>query len=267
MTTHHCLPGLALSALVVTFAGLGGCAQTQSYYGAQYEPQYAAANENEVFPEEMDGGPRPSIPARAPARVALSNSEAPGTILIDSDRRKLYLTLGPKTAYQYPISVGREGFAWTGTEKVSRVADWPDWYPPEEMRVRDPRLPKKMYGGLKNPLGAKALFLGNTLYRIHGTNDPNTIGYAASSGCFRMLNEHVVHLSSFVNVGTTVKVLPRLSALNAAAKSKPAPRTAKPTASMVKPTASTAKPTASMPKPTASAAKPKILAEAGQNRS
>ncbi|HMN36771.1 MAG TPA: L,D-transpeptidase [Hyphomicrobium sp.] len=238
---------LAWCVVALILPVLGGCAQTRSYYGAQYEPQYAPPDENEVFPEEMDGGPRPVIPARAPQRVTLANSETPGTILIDSDRRKLYLTLGPKTAYQYPISVGREGFAWTGTEKISRIADWPDWYPPEEMRERDPRLPKKMLGGLKNPLGAKALFLGNTLYRIHGTNDPNTIGFAASSGCFRMMNEHVVHLAQFVDVGTTVKVLPRLGALRTSeAATAPAPNT--------KSVTQKAKPTAAKPKPVADAA-------------
>ncbi|MCB1483275.1 MAG: L,D-transpeptidase family protein [Hyphomicrobiaceae bacterium] len=240
---------LVWCAIAFSLTGLGGCAQTQSYYGTQYDA-YAPPDKDEYFPEEMDGGPRPVIPPVAPKRVAFANSEKPGTIIIDSGHRKLYLTLGPGVAYQYPISVGREGFAWTGTEKISRVADWPDWYPPEEMRERDPRLPKKMLGGIKNPLGAKALFLGNTLYRIHGTNDPNTIGYAASSGCFRMLNEHVVHLASFVNVGTTVKVLPSLNALNAspsdpaASKWKAAPKA----------------------KPTASAAKPKTVADAGKSR-
>lgn len=239
---------LVWCVLSLAVPGLGGCAQTQSYYGAQYDPQFAPPDENEVFPEEMDGGPRPVIPPQAPRRVALANNEAPGTVLIDSNSRKLYLTLGPKTAYQYPISVGREGFTWTGTEKISRIADWPDWYPPEEMRERDPRLPKKMLGGIKNPLGAKALFLGNTLYRIHGTNDPNTIGYAASSGCFRMMNEHVVHLASFVNVGTTVKVLPHLSAMGTS--------DANPQSGAAKPKSGAAK-----PKPTASIAKPKAMAD------
>jgi lipoprotein-anchoring transpeptidase ErfK/SrfK len=114
-------------------------------------------------------------------------------------------------AYQYPISVGREGFTWTGVEQISRVVDWPDWHPPAEMRQRQPELPKKMTGGLRNPLGAKALYLGNTLYRIHGTNDASTIGQAASSGCFRMMNEHVMHLSRLAEVGTVVKVVRRWS--------------------------------------------------------
>jgi hypothetical protein len=106
--------------------------------------------------------------------------------------------------------VGREGFNWSGTETVSRKQAWPDWYPPAEMRERDPRLPEKMTGGLKNPLGAMALYLGNTLYRIHGTNDAKSIGRAASSGCFRMLNAHVLHLASITEIGTTVNVVPSL---------------------------------------------------------
>ena len=116
----------------------------------------------------------------------------------------------PTEALRYPISVGREGFSWTGAETISRKAEWPDWHPPEEMRWRDPRLPEKMTGGVKNPLGAMALYLGNSLYRIHGTNDATSIGRAASSGCFRMLNGHVVDLAARVDIGTTVQVVHRL---------------------------------------------------------
>lgn len=159
------------------------------------------------FPAIMEGGGRPVIAGRAPPIVPFATTEQPGTILIDNAKRRLYLVLANNEAYEYPISVGRDGFTWTGTETISRVADWPDWHPPVEMRQRDPRLPEKMYGGIKNPLGVKALFLGNTLYRIHGTNDPKTIGYAASSGCFRMMNEHVVHLAALVGEGTVVKVM------------------------------------------------------------
>jgi lipoprotein-anchoring transpeptidase ErfK/SrfK len=155
----------------------------------------------------MEGGGRPQIAGRAPPIVPFYSNEKPGTILVDNSKRRLYLVLDNDEAYEYPISVGRDGFTWTGTETISRVADWPDWHPPVEMRQRDPRLPELMYGGIKNPLGVKALFLGNSLYRIHGTNDPKTIGYAASSGCFRMMNEHVVHLAALVNVGTVVKVM------------------------------------------------------------
>lgn len=178
----------------------------------QYSPFEPFADEpaQPAFPRVMSGGGRPIIEPEAPPVVALPTTEAPGTILIDSGARRLYYTLNSQTAYAYPISVGREGFAWTGSETISRIAEWPDWHPPKEMLARDPRLPEKMHGGLKNPLGAVALYLGNTLYRIHGTNDPKTIGMAASSGCFRMLNSHAVHLASLVSVGTTVKVMPSL---------------------------------------------------------
>lgn len=162
--------------------------------------------------EVRSGGPRPQISPKAPQTVAFPNNEERGTVIIDSKGRRLYYVLSSSAAYSYPISVGREGFSWTGTEKVSRIASWPDWHPPAEMREREPHLPKKMLGGLRNPLGAKAIYLGNTLYRIHGTNDANSIGRAASSGCFRMMNAHVLHLASLVNVGTTVKVVKNLQA-------------------------------------------------------
>ena len=120
--------------------------------------------------------------------------------------------LADKQAYRYAIAVGREGFSWTGSETISRKQEWPDWYPPAEMRQRDPHLPVKMTGGLRNPLGARALYLGNTLYRIHGTNDESSIGRAESSGCFRMLNGNVAHLAIIAEVGTPVSVVPSLPA-------------------------------------------------------
>ena len=158
-------------------------------------------------PITRSGGARPMIAPVAPPKVPFQSNFAANSIVIDSDGRTLYFILSPSEAYQYPISVGREGFSWTGTEVISRQQAWPDWHPPKEMIARDPRLPDKMTGGLKNPLGAQALYLGNTLYRIHGTNDPKTIGQAASSGCFRMMNEHVLHLASLATIGTPVTVV------------------------------------------------------------
>jgi lipoprotein-anchoring transpeptidase ErfK/SrfK len=158
----------------------------------------------------MDGGARPPIAPIAPQRVSFQSRYAPGTIIIDTAGRQLLLTQDGGTALRYAISVGREGFSWTGEEKISRIADWPDWYPPAEMRERDPKLPEKMTGGLRNPLGAKALYLGNTLYRIHGTNDAKSIGRASSSGCFRMLNGNVIDLAARVGVGTKVVVVSNL---------------------------------------------------------
>jgi lipoprotein-anchoring transpeptidase ErfK/SrfK len=161
-------------------------------------------------PRHLDGGGRPYIERIEPRRVSFPSSYAAGSIIIDNRGRQLFLVQSPTSALRYPISVGREGFNWSGTEKISRVAEWPDWYPPEEMRERDPSLPEKMSGGIRNPLGAKALYLGNTLYRIHGTNDAKSIGRAASSGCFRMLNGHIVDLASRVQIGTPVTVVRRL---------------------------------------------------------
>jgi lipoprotein-anchoring transpeptidase ErfK/SrfK len=175
----------------------------------------------------VDGGGRPDIQPQAPPEVPFNAPTAPGTIIIDTSARKLYYITSPGAAFAYPIGVGREGFAWTGSEKVSRVTDWPDWYPPAEMRKRKPELPERMLGGLRNPLGAKAIYLGNTLYRIHGTNDPKSIGKAESSGCFRMLNNHVLHLASMVHAGTQVTIVKSLnSGVVAAAKPAPKPKVA-----------------------------------------
>ena len=157
-----------------------------------------------------EGGARPDITPKQPKIVEFNGDFKPGDIVIDTSRRKLYLLLAPSGALAYPIAVGKRGFEWTGVEQVTHITDWPDWYPPEEMRERSPRLPLKMIGGLKNPLGAKAIYLGKTLYRIHGTNAKWTIGRASSSGCFRMHNSHVVHLARLINTTTTVHVLDRL---------------------------------------------------------
>ena len=161
-------------------------------------------------PAILDGGPRPPVSPLLPERIAFNSSYAAGTIVIDTSARRLYLVQSPEDALVYPISVGREGFTWTGRETSSRIAGGPDWHPPAEMRERDPRLPEKMTGGVRNPLGAKALYLGNSLYRIHGTDNERTIGRASSSGCFRMTNGHVVDLASRVSPGATVIVLDKL---------------------------------------------------------
>jgi lipoprotein-anchoring transpeptidase ErfK/SrfK len=160
-----------------------------------------------VYPKHASGGPQPAITAEAPEIVSLPQPEKPGTVIIDQQDRKLFYVLTDELAYLYPISVGRDGFRWTGEKKISAIRDWPKWIPPSEMRERQPWLPVTMSGGINNPLGAKALYLGSSLYRIHGTNDPNSIGRASSSGCFRMMNKHVLHLATMVDVGTTVRVL------------------------------------------------------------
>ncbi|MGQ0456535.1 MAG: L,D-transpeptidase [Hyphomicrobium sp.] len=160
--------------------------------------------------EVVDGGARPDVRPVAPPVVAFSGAHPVGSIVIDVGSRKLYFVNSNATAYAYPIGVGRQGFSWTGTEKISRIAEWPDWHPPKEMRERKPELPAKMTGGLNNPLGARAIYLGATLYRIHGTNDPKSIGRAESSGCFRMMNGHVAHLAQLAQVGADVTVVKSL---------------------------------------------------------
>src|SRR5262249_58058283 len=130
------------------------------------------------------------------------------TIIIDTPNTYLYLVLGHGKAMRYGIGVGREGFTWAGVERVSKMTEWPDWYPPNEMIDRQPYLPRMMAGGPGNPLGARALYLGKSLYRIHGTNQPSTIGEFVSSGCIRLLNEDIEDPYGRGTVGTRVIVLP-----------------------------------------------------------
>jgi len=177
-------------------------------------------------PLVADGGARPEIQPKAPEMISFPHDYPAASIVISTANRKLYFILPDKQAYAYPISVGREGFTWTGTEAISRKQVWPDWHPPKEMRERDPKLPEKMTGGIRNPLGAMALYLGSTLYRIHGTNDVKSIGQAQSSGCFRMMNASVMHLAGLVDVGTPVTVVPSLPETPALSQVQPRMRAA-----------------------------------------
>ena len=147
------------------------------------------------------GGPIPRQTVNYPTNYA------PGTIVVNTAERRLYLVQGGGTALQYGIGVGRDGFRWSGVHRVSAKKEWPGWTPPVEMRRRRPDLPGHMAGGIDNPLGARAIYLGSTLYRIHGSNEPETIGQAVSSGCFRMTNQDVVDLYDRVHVGATVVVM------------------------------------------------------------
>ena len=140
--------------------------------------------------------------------VSYGTREAPGTIIIDTSNTYLYLVLGHGQAVRYGIGVGRDGFTWSGVQSITRKSEWPDWIPPAEMIARQPYLPRYMAGGPGNPFGARAMYLGGTVYRIHGTNAPGTIGTHVSSGCIRLTNEDVADLYSRVNVGTKVVVLP-----------------------------------------------------------
>jgi lipoprotein-anchoring transpeptidase ErfK/SrfK len=159
--------------------------------------------------DQPEQGPTKELPPQFRRQlVDYVTREPAGTLIIDTPHTYLYLVLGNGTAMRYGIGVGREGFTWTGTERISRMSEWPDWHPPKEMIERQPYLPRFMAGGEGNPLGARAMYLGNTLYRIHGTNQPSTIGTFVSSGCIRLTNEDVADLYGRVNVGTRVVVLP-----------------------------------------------------------
>ena len=175
-----------------------------------------------AYPKFMQGGERPDIKPAEPPIVYFDQNEEPGSIIIDTAGKKLFYVLPGKKAYQYPISVGRDGFTWSGTERISRIAAWPSWTPPAEMHKRVPGLPVTVTGGLINPQGARALYLGNTIYRIHGTNNDRTVGRANSSGCFRMTNASVLHLAQYVRVGTSVQVLRGLPR-NVAGRVRPNP--------------------------------------------
>ena len=165
------------------------------------------------------------VPARLHRHVvAYQTREAPGTIVIDTPNTYLYFVLDGGKAIRYGIGVGRQGFTWSGVKTVERKSEWPDWIPPAEMLHRQPYLPRFMAGGPGNPLGARAMYIGGTAYRIHGTNAPSTIGKQVSSGCIRMLNEDVTDLYARVNVGTKVVVLPMQSTQAVASRNRPLPR-------------------------------------------
>jgi lipoprotein-anchoring transpeptidase ErfK/SrfK len=171
--------------------------QALSYQPA--EPQAAA-------PDDSNGY---ELPARLRRQVVnYASREAPGTVIIDTPNTYLYYILGNGQALRYGIGVGRDGFTWSGVQSVTRKAEWPDWTPPPEMIARQPYLPRQMAGGPGNPLGARAMYLGGTVYRIHGTNAPETIGRHVSSGCIRLTNPDVIDLYSRVSIGAKVIVLP-----------------------------------------------------------
>jgi lipoprotein-anchoring transpeptidase ErfK/SrfK len=186
---------------------VGGATQAQPRGATQPPPPAGVAA---LPPEDQpETGQPKELPANLKKQlVDYTTKEPAGTVIIDTPNTYLYLVLGGGEALRYGIGVGREGFTWAGTERVSRMKEWPDWFPPPEMIDRQPYLPRMMAGGPGNPLGARALYLGNTLYRIHGTNQPSTIGQYVSSGCIRLLNDDIEDLFSRVQVGTRVVVLP-----------------------------------------------------------
>jgi lipoprotein-anchoring transpeptidase ErfK/SrfK len=185
---------LAATVAFLVSPGSGSSAQRQELQVPE-QPGFVPTPQEELLPPEY-----------RPQPVFFRTSEAPGTIVIHTEERFLYLVQGNNKAIRYAVGVGREGFTWSGLLKISRKQEWPDWRPPPEMIQRQPYLPRFMAGGPGNPMGARALYLGETVYRIHGTNQPKTIGHAVSSGCFRLVNADVTDLFERVPVGTRVVV-------------------------------------------------------------
>jgi lipoprotein-anchoring transpeptidase ErfK/SrfK len=173
----------------------------------QFAPQ--AASRTSLNPAREDPDENVQLPARLQRQiVSYSSREAPGTVIIDTTHTYLFYVIGNGKAVRYGIGVGREGFTWSGVKSIIRKSEWPDWYPPPAMIARQPYLPRMIAGGPGNPLGARAMYIGGTEYRIHGTNDPSSIGKHISSGCIRMTNDNVIDLYNRVSIGAKVIVLP-----------------------------------------------------------
>ncbi|MBU6462039.1 MAG: L,D-transpeptidase [Bradyrhizobium sp.] len=189
--------GAASAALLPLFPFI----VTPPFQAPEQQPQAAAPEENTNSAVEL-----PALLKRQV--VSYPTREAPGTVIIDTPHTYLYYVLPGGQAIRYGIGVGRDGFTWSGVQSVTKKAEWPDWTPPPEMIARQPYLPRHMAGGPGNPLGARAMYLGGTVYRIHGTNAPETIGTHVSSGCIRLTNKDVSDLYTRVNIGTKVIVLP-----------------------------------------------------------
>jgi hypothetical protein len=203
LSAHAC--GLLFAAALATPA----CSQSLSFAPTDH----FGLSFGRALPQVQQPADEPPVADDLPAPlrrqvVAYPTNEPSGTIIIDTAHTYLYLTLGDGKAMRYGIGVGRAGFTWSGVEHVSRMAEWPDWIPPAQMVARQPYLPRWVGGGPGNPLGARALYLGNSEYRIHGTNDPSSIGKRVSSGCIRLRNEDVEDLYTRVGLGTKVVVLP-----------------------------------------------------------
>jgi len=178
----------------------------EALFGQHRPAVQAPAYQSQEFDE---GAAQSQAPSQFRRQVVdYRTSEAPGTIVIDTPNTFLYLVMPGGKAMRYGIGVGREGFTWSGTQTITRKAEWPDWTPPEEMLQRQPYLPRFMAGGPGNPMGARAMYLGSSIYRIHGTNAPGTIGQRVSSGCIRLTNDDVEDLYSRVKLGTKVVVMP-----------------------------------------------------------
>jgi len=209
---RHVTTALVATAFACITATAASANPLAALFGGIFAPppaQPATAYQSYAYaPESTPSAVTQPAATRIPRElVAFNAAYAPGTVVVSTSERRLYLVLPGNKALKYGIGVGRAGFAWAGTQTISRKQEWPDWVPPAEMLQRRPDLPRYMAGGPENPLGARAMYLGGSLYRIHGSNEPETIGTAVSSGCIRMLNEDVVDLYERVKVGTKVVVL------------------------------------------------------------
>jgi lipoprotein-anchoring transpeptidase ErfK/SrfK len=206
-TVSAALGAFAIGAFA--FSGQAAAAPPPQLFPFFLAPPMQFAPQTERAAPLEEEGTAVEMPARFKRQiVSYATREAPGTVIIDTPNTYLYYVLGGGQAIRYGIGVGRDGFTWSGVQSVTKKAEWPDWTPPPEMIARQPYLPRHMAGGPGNPLGARAMYLGGTVYRIHGTNAPETIGTHVSSGCIRLTNENVSDLYSRVNVGTKVIVLP-----------------------------------------------------------
>jgi lipoprotein-anchoring transpeptidase ErfK/SrfK len=204
------ISGASSRAIAVAVGTIAGAIAFSSvaFAGPLSPSSFTSAAPVQAAPSQEQGAVS-QLPARLQRQaVSYPTREAPGTIIIDTPNTYLYLVLGHGQAMRYGIGVGRDGFTWSGVQSITKKSEWPDWTPPPEMISRQPYLPRYMAGGPGNPLGARAMYLGGTVYRIHGTNAPGTIGTRVSSGCIRLTNEDVADLYSRVNVGTKVVVLP-----------------------------------------------------------
>src|SRR3954470_16275364 len=209
LNTRFAAAALAALAIGATAFSAPATAAPQPLFPF-FLPQFEAAPPPVQAEPQYEEDRSVELPARLRRQIVSSPTrEAPGTIIIDTPNTYLYLVTGHGQAMRYGIGVGRDGFTWSGVQSITKKAEWPDWTPPPEMIARQPYLPRQMAGGPGNPLGARAMYLGGTIYRIHGTHAPGTIGTRVSSGCIRLTNEDVADLYSRVNVGTRVIVLPQ----------------------------------------------------------
>ena len=209
--------GLLLSAAIPAFANEGSFfldPPDHSVHGmaarASAAPETTTAAVSEPAYVQPGGSVTDTRPTMTPVpreTVAYEGEYGPGTIVISTEERRLYLVLPDHQAIRYGVGVGRPGFEWAGVKTITAKREWPDWTPPPEMLKRRPDLPRHMEGGLENPLGARAMYLGSSMYRIHGSNEPDTIGQAVSSGCIRMTNDDVQDLYERVKVGTKAVIL------------------------------------------------------------